>query len=251
MKEKDLERHIENMIISGLLKEAEQDDADFKAAMQRMSHEDFLALIMGGRPEKKPLRTFEKIRQEETEMAIQCSMTPAPKTYHRKVLAARPRTRKERTPLRKKILPWVAAAVSAAAILLMVLIPAYDRMDTRVCDSALIACKAFLPPAKGSDDLASASKEEIRDMLPGLEKIYQNTVRKESGVEYAVAPESEENTALKYYTPAPEEAAWNLVEAYLRLGEKDKAAEMLQMLADRYGDSEEGDFCGSLIATLK
>ena len=41
MKEKDLDKHLDNLIIDGLIKEAEQDNADFEAAMRKMSDEEF------------------------------------------------------------------------------------------------------------------------------------------------------------------------------------------------------------------
>ena len=45
MKEKDLDKHLDNLIIDGLIKEAEQDNADFEAAMRNMSDEEFEELI--------------------------------------------------------------------------------------------------------------------------------------------------------------------------------------------------------------
>lgn len=41
MKQKDFDRIIDNLIINGLIKEAEQDNADFEAAMRNMSDEEF------------------------------------------------------------------------------------------------------------------------------------------------------------------------------------------------------------------
>lgn len=50
MKEKDLEKNLDNLIIDGLIKEAEQDNADFEAAMRKLSDEEFDELI------NKPIR---------------------------------------------------------------------------------------------------------------------------------------------------------------------------------------------------
>lgn len=46
MKEEDLKKNLDKIIIDGLIKEAEQENADFEAAMKKMSNEDFLELIM-------------------------------------------------------------------------------------------------------------------------------------------------------------------------------------------------------------
>ena len=45
MKEKDLDKHLDNLIIDGLIKEAEQDNADFEAAMRKLSDEEFDEMI--------------------------------------------------------------------------------------------------------------------------------------------------------------------------------------------------------------
>ena len=42
MKEEDLKKNLDKIIIDGLIKEAEQENADFEAAMKKMSNEDFL-----------------------------------------------------------------------------------------------------------------------------------------------------------------------------------------------------------------
>ena len=41
MKEQDLNKHIDNIIIKGLIREAQQDDADLEAAIRKISDEDF------------------------------------------------------------------------------------------------------------------------------------------------------------------------------------------------------------------
>lgn len=46
MKEKDFDSHIDDLIIDGLIKEAEQDNADFEAAMRRITDEEFFEIIM-------------------------------------------------------------------------------------------------------------------------------------------------------------------------------------------------------------
>lgn len=48
MKEKDLEKNLDNLIIDGLIKEAEQDNADFEAAIRKMREADFNQLVRSG-----------------------------------------------------------------------------------------------------------------------------------------------------------------------------------------------------------
>ena len=59
MKEKDLDKNLENIIIDGLIKEAEQENADFAAEMRKMSEEEFESL-----PEKHG-KTIYLIYEEE------------------------------------------------------------------------------------------------------------------------------------------------------------------------------------------
>ena len=184
MKEEDIDRIIDNMITEGLIKEGEQDNADFEAALRNMSDEDFLAMIHEGRPQPKKMKPWRI---------------------------------------------WLTAAVSAAAVLALVLIPAYRSMNTRVCESALVACEAYMPSARGGGDLSASDISEIKEALPQLEADYNSALN---------PPGSQD-----YYAPDLAEAGWDLATAYLRLGERGKAKEVLTELATRYSGSEFGAQC--------
>lgn len=62
-KEKDLDKHLDNLIIDGLIKEAEQDNADFEAAMRNISDDDFESIIASDRRQTKS-PTTEDARKE-------------------------------------------------------------------------------------------------------------------------------------------------------------------------------------------
>ena len=124
---------------------------------------------------------------------------------------------------------WLTAAVSAAAVLALVLIPAYRSMNTRVCESALVACEAYMPSARGGGDPSATDISEIKEALPQLEADYKS----------ALNPTGSQD----YYAPNLAEAGWDLATAYLRLGERGKAKEVLTELATRYSDSEFGAQC--------
>jgi hypothetical protein len=55
MKKEDLDKCLDNLIIDGLIREAEQDNADFEAAMERIS-EDELASITGKKSNRLKVR---------------------------------------------------------------------------------------------------------------------------------------------------------------------------------------------------
>ena len=50
MKEEDLDKYLDSLIIDGLIKESEQDNADFENAMRTMSDEAFYDIILGLNP---------------------------------------------------------------------------------------------------------------------------------------------------------------------------------------------------------
>lgn len=274
MKEKDLEKNLDNLIIDGLIKEAEQDNKDFEIAMRNMSDEDFLGLIYDAVPaEKEPTHEYDdslrfssvdEIANENSssvglEVPHVSSNMNHPHVYRRYSLDKEivssdaayipDKDKADKSEGGKKWLPWLAAAVSAVAIVIAILIPAFSRMDSRACENALFAMNTYLPSSKGSD-LSSESIDELKRMLPELETAYNKSLKNGEGIKYAEGPKLSEEDALDYYSPTPRDAAWDLVEAYLLLGEKKKAVQLLKTLADKYGDTEDGNFCRHLITTL-
>lgn len=325
MKEKDLERSIENLIIKGLLKEAEQENADFEAALRKMSHEDFMDLLDAPyrrtpihsrntsmfdefeidlpevaadkemeiassddnlvdesikrfeisnsdplsirsedlqhtdmdvqkerqkerkREEKERIRLCaeEKLKYSELESEFCGSSVPnmemevSSPVAESIVCSPKPSFNRRKKGNRKsnKILPWFAAGVVAASIILAVLIPSYHSMEARLCDSALYASAEYITPSKGGFDVATASPEEIKRMLPSLEKSYEECILKEENV-------------TRYSEEFPE-AAWNLAVAYLKIHKKKDAVNILELLADQYSTSPLGIHCAQLLKQLK
>lgn len=58
-----MDKHLDNLIIDGLIKEAEQDNADFEAAMRNISDDDFESIIASDRKQPKN-PTTEDARKE-------------------------------------------------------------------------------------------------------------------------------------------------------------------------------------------
>ncbi len=204
MKEKDFEKCLDNLIIDGLIKESEQDNAEFEAAVRNMSDEDFLQLI-----------GTSKSKQSQWKL-------------------------------------WVGAIASVAAILLIVLIPTIHNMDSKICQSALIASSSYMTPSRGGNDMdfASLPKDKVRSMIPKLQEQYELL---EPAEEIYVLDEPEEVSGVEYYIEATDqkEAGMQLVQAYLRTNQKAKAVELLHELADKYADSDFGDHCKKLLEILE
>ena len=237
MKEEDIDRIIDNMITEGLIKEGEQDNADFEAALRNMSDEDFLAMIHEARPQPEEI-LHEDVRYSiMAEESIHDTIHPPHPIELQKAnrfdidiwdeTVSEPANSK--TTQRKPWRIWLTAAVSAAAVLALVLIPAYRSMNAKVCESALVACEAYMPSARGGIDPSASDISEIKEELPELEADYNS----------ALNPTGSQD----YYAPNLAEAGWDLATAYLRLGERSKAKKVLTELATRYSDNEFGAQC--------
>lgn len=278
MKEKDLDKHLDNLIIKGLIQEAEQDNAEFEAAMCNMSDEDFLALIYDHATETAPafstslekaeIDTYDDLVVSNNELALadeaipklsEPKQTKASKSRifnkDQRILADAEcvdedfigvdTTHSKQRRLNWK--PWLAAIASTAAILVAVLIPGYYSMNARVCESALLASTSFGNPSRAVV-ISSMSKEEIKEMLPELKMQYQSSLERTAEIRQ---PEPTDNESYYIDQKDPKKAGMDLVQAYLILKDKGKAIEVLGELSDRYENSDFGEHCKKLLEILK
>ena len=265
MNEKEFEKSLDNLIIKGLIQEAEQDNAEFEAAMREMSDEDFLALIYNTVDdharaavlrEKDIVKDIVLANKEPVEMssnivfgasgvsADEC----ADKWDDFDMPAAQSVPYKsEMTQKGWKI--WAAAIASVAAILLIVFIPFNRYLDSRLCESALLASTALQGPTRGVD-IASMSKEEVNGMLPELEMEYTASKHPANDIRYEKTPENDNST---YYIESidPVESGLDLVQAYLKLNRKDDAIIVLRELVESNADPEFKEYCQKLLEILE
>lgn len=218
MKEKDLEKMLDSIIVDGLIKEAEQDNADLFHAMKKISDEDFDEIV------RVPEYAEERVCAA---MGAEPAMCAEPAEYSPAAASVPVPEPQQETPVivkskkRFSIKPWIYSISAAAAILACVLVPAYNSMNNKLCDGALLASNQYIVPARGGFDVGSATTEEIKTELPNLEK------------NYSQAADDEEMR----------EAGWTLVQAYLKLHKKGDAVKVLKELNERFGNeySNESD----------
>lgn len=191
MKEKDLDKCLDNIIIDGLIKEAEQDNADFAAAMRKMSDKEFQEMVYQPVVHKSRFKIFR---------------------------------------------PWITAVASAAAVILIVLIPSINSMNARLCDSALYMSEAYITAPKGGFDISSASITQIKEELPNLERQYENTI--------------DTDGKSVHYRDGFQDAGWTLAVAYLKLHKKSDAIKVLKTLASQAQGTPFGDHCEELLKQL-
>ena len=181
MGKKELDRVLDTLIIDGIRKEAEQDNADFENAMLHISDENF-----------------------------------------HKVVKRVPRVKV------RKFRPWIYSRTAAAAIICAVIIPSYNAMNDRLCESALIAYGDYITPAKGAFDISTATAEQIEARLPEMEAEYRK----------AISDEDLRDTG------------WNLSIAYLKLHDKSKAIDILKTLSERFKGTPFGIECANMLKLL-
>ena len=271
MKEKDLEKCLDNLIIKGLIQEAEQDNAELEAALREMSEEDFLSLIYEADEEPIDADAYSTIASSmnmDMEFITEDKASMTESVPCRKMLRYAKGLSNEfdeydsHKPLYKprhassgnkgwKI--WTGAIASIAAILLIVFIPAHMDMNSRICESALLASEAYLGPSRGID-ISSMKKEEVKALLPELEKLYSISIKQHRDQSMGMAGEQIGDTDdIEYYIKnmTPQVAGLDLVQAYLKLNQKDKAIEVLHELEANDENHEFRAYCRKMLEILK
>lgn len=234
MKEKDLDKNLENIIIDGLIKEAEQENADFAAEMRKMSKEEFEDMVY------QPVYADSGIDDNEYSISPReplyrktaASIAADSEIYESPVIDFKSHT-KSRFKLFR---PWIAAAVSAAAVILIVLIPSINSLNAKLCDSALYMSEAYITAPKGGIDISSASIVQIKEELPNLEQQYKSTI--------------EQDGKSVIYHDGFQDAGWNLAIAYLKLHKKSDAVKVLKTLESQTHGTPFGNHCAKMLEQL-
>ena len=226
MKEKDLEKNLDNLIIDGLIKEAEQDNADFEAAMRKMSDEEFEELIY------EPAYAYaEKDRASEMAAAsIAADMDFSEKQQAPSMPLAAKKSKWQ------VFRPWITSAVAAAAVVLIILIPSVNAMNGKLCDSALYASTAYITSSRSANEINGLSDDQLKAKLPELEKRYKDCIK--------------EDGKFTYYTDDLREAGWDLTLAYLKLHKKGDAVKVLKVLSTQFNGTPFGGHCQKMLDQL-
>lgn len=226
MKEKDLEKNLDNLIIDGLIKEAEQDNADFEAAMRKMSDEEFEELIY------EPAYAYaEKDRASEmaaASIAADMDFFEEQQTPSRSIVAKKTKWQVLR--------PWITSAVAAAAVVLIILIPSVNAMNGKLCDSALYASTAYITSSRSANEINGLSDDQLKAKLSELEKRYKDCIK--------------EDGKFTYYTDDLKEAGWDLTLAYLKLHKKGDAVKVLKVLSAQFNGTPFGNHCQKMLDQL-
>lgn len=238
MKEQDLEKNLDNLIIDGLIKEAEQDNADFEAAMLNMSDEEFAGLLYEYEPVYEVAEKSSCAPLSVTADTICFRNNIDPEIYEPHEIDiedSQPVVHYSRSR-RAVFRPWILSTVIAAVVILIVLIPSVNTMNGKLCDSALYASTAYITSSRGANEVNRLTTNQLKAKLPELEKRYDDCIKADR--------------KLIFYTDDLQEAGWALTVAYLKLHKKGDAVEVLKFLSKRYNGTPFGDHCQNLIRQL-
>lgn len=231
MKEEDLKKHLDNILIDGLIKEAEQDNADFEAAMRKISDESFDEIVM--EPVEADCECLGGSDDDMVNPIIAASEYAAEPSERAAIRLNRAQLSPQKNASKFKLLrPWISSIASAAAIILIVLIPSINSMNNKLCDSALYASQAYISPSKGGLDLSTASTDDIKAELPDLVARYEASCKDGR------------------YTEDFPDAAWQLAVAYLKLHRKGDAVKVLKTLEAQTSGTPMGEHCKKLLEQL-
>lgn len=227
MNEYELKKHIDNLIIDGLIKEAEQDDADFQYAMKHINDEDFEEIV-GSRV----LVEEDGCVKDSADICYNSILSDA---YDPEACAAFEPENIE--PIKKSSLqPWIISILSVVAISAALLIFTRNHTDKQLCESALYASKEYLLTNDNGFDVAKVSVDVLKKELPVLELRYRDSIKIENdSVSYSESLKAD---------------GWNLVVAYLRLNRKKDAMDILEVLSEQYSGTDFGNHCQVLIRLL-
>lgn len=230
MKEEDLKKHLDNILIDGLIKEAEQDNADFEAAMRHISDEDFEEIVM--EPAMSEYEGHGAVAADMDYRSVAAFETLAAEPAYESIF---PPVKQKKSKF-KIFRPWITAIASSAAVIAIVLIPSINAMNGKLCDSALYMSESYITASKGGLDLSTATNEEIKAALPEMEKRYESSI-------------SVDGKFTTYSEDFPE-AAWDLAVAYLKLHKKSDAVEVLKTLESQTKGTSMGNHCEALLKQL-
>ncbi len=228
MKKKELDDNLEYIIIDGLIKEAEQDGADFAAAMRLMSDEEFEDMVM------EPMGAFHNNNNMECKSVSpiynRYSMLPPSQDeedyddYGQIETVASTSAEVVKPEASRRWRPWILAGVCAVAVILTAIISGINIMNGRLCDSALYMSEMYV-----TTDVRALTKEQIKEELPALEGRFES------------APAGSEESV---------SAGWELTVAYLKLHRKGDAVRVLGILQSETEGSPMGDQCAALLKLL-
>lgn len=226
MKEKDFDKHLDNLIIDGLIKEAEQDNADFETAMRDLSDEEFKELVYG------PAYAYAD-EDSASEMTADSIAADIDLSENQPVSSQPIVVKKSKWQVFR---PWITSAVAAAAVVLIVLIPSVNAMNGKLCDSALYASNSYITSSRSANEINGLNDDQLKAKLPELEKRYMACIK--------------EDGKSTYYTDDLKEAGWDLTLAYLKLHKKGDAVKVLKVLSTQFNGTPFGDHCQKMLDQL-
>lgn len=257
MKEEDLDKYIDSLIIDGLIKESEQDNADFENAMRSMSDDAFYDIILGLNPVDEVSTEEYELHDEPKSVNDECCysmivpdgeesiVSENASNMHYRLGRRGPSNQpithasepdfaaRDKKSLWHRVRPWIISAVCAAAVITAVIIPVSNHFNARLCDNALYVNEVYMNQENLYIPTQQMPLDKVESELPALEQYYE---------------------AYKQQNVASEDlqrAGCELATAYLRLHKRSDAVKVLNDLAEQFKGTDFGTQCATLVKTLE
>ena len=257
MKEEDLDKYIDSLIIDGLIKESEQDNADFENAMRSMSDDAFYDIILGLNPVDEVSTEEYELHDEPKSVNDECCysmivpdgeesiVSENASNMHYRLGRRGPSNQpithasepdfaaRDKKSLWHRVRPWIISAVCAAAVITAVIIPVSNHFNARLCDNALYVSEVYMNQENLYIPTQQMPLDKVESELPALEQYYE---------------------AYKQQNVASEDlqrAGCELATAYLRLHKRSDAVKVLNDLAEQFKGTDFGTQCATLVKTLE
>lgn len=257
MKEEVLDRYIDSLIIDGLIKESEQDNADFENAMRTMSDDAFYDIILGLNPVDKVNSEEHELYDEPKSAKDECCysmivpdgedsiVSESALNMHyrlgRRCSSNQPITyasepdfeEKDKKSLWHRVRPWIISAFCAAAVITAVIITVNNHINARLCDNALYISEAYINQENLYIPTQQMPLDKVESELPALEQYYESY--------------RQQNVA----SVDLQRAGCELATAYLRLHKRSDAVKVLNDLAEQFKGTDFGTQCATLVKILE
>lgn len=257
MKEEDLDRYIDSLIIDSIIKESKQDNADFENAMRSMSDEAFYDIILGLNPVDKVKSEEYELHDEPNSANDECCysmivpdgeesiVSENASNMHYRLGRRGPSNQpithasepdfaaRDKKSLWHRVRPWIISAVCAAAVITAVIIPVNKRINARLCDNALYISEAYMYQENLYIPTQQMPLDKVESELPALEQYYESY--------------RQQNVA----SVDLQRAGCELATAYLRLHKRSDAVKVLTDLAEQFKGTDIGTQCATLVKILE
>lgn len=264
MDRKDLDKNLDNIIIDALIKEAEQENLEFAYAMRNIDEKQFLSIIenngftyfkgykidsfldclgLACATEEADLSKLEPenpVKQEDSaKTKVEDIKEVVIEDNNKGQVVVYERCKETGSSIFRVVnfKKWLITAACAISIIILVTVQSFIYINAKLCDNALYISERYMSNVYDSQDIYKATNKQVKDILPILERNYEETFFIENGTLLC--------------SDNFDESAWRLAIAYIKLHKRNKALHVLEIIDVETKNIDVRSNCNELIKQLK